>query len=507
MNGRRIFLLLWCLVAVAAVWGQNPIGLKASSAIRGLTFGTAASIENLRKNADDGQFNSFILKNYQLIEPENDLKPQKLWRGENNYDWNDSDWLLGATPQSTGWAQQNSMEIRGHTLLWATDATTPSWLLQQESSISPDKAKSLLSSYIHAVVGRYQGKIPSWDVVNEAIDDAENNGRPFNMRNGFWYRKLGQDFVKFAFIFAHEADPQAKLYYNDYNTEGMSSKANNAFQLIKWAKSQGAPIHGVGMQWHVGLWAMVYPGDQYYQNAQRLIDDGFDFMVTELDVALPMNGDNPRDPDDLEKQGAVYRSLLKYALHFSPRCRAFITWGFTDRYSWIPPFSDYRDGAALPADWNYQPKSAYWQMQEELARVLPDGTYRLAPQSQPTKSLDTYDNGIAGGIQIYSTGGNAPNQKWNLAWLGDGTYRLTPVSNNARALDTYNENSVQGGVQAHGWWGGDNQRWVLSPVGSNNFRIAPRTVWWRALTVLGTSNVVIQDYVNSGDQHWTLTNV
>ena len=489
------------------VWAQNPIGLRVVSAIRGLPFGTAASIENLRNNVDSGQFNPYITKNYQIIEPENDLKPQKLWPGENNYDWADSDWLLGATPDSTGWAQRNGMQIRGHTLVWATDATTPGWLLQQESSITSDKAKSLMSDYIHAVVGRYRGKIPWWDVVNEAIDDSENNGRPFNIRNCFWYRKLGQDFVKFAFIFAQQADPQAQLYYNDYNTEGMGPKANSALSLITWARSQGATIHGVGMQWHVGLWAMLNPGDQYYQNAERLISNGFDIMVTELDVALAMNGDHPRDRNDLQRQAAVYRSLVKYALHFSPKCRALITWGFTDRYSWIPFFSNYRDGAALPSDWNYQPKPAYWHMQEELARILSDGTYRLTPQSQTDKCLDTYDMGESGGIQIYNAGGNGANQKWDLTWLGDGTYRLTPQSATGRALDAYNENTAQGGVQAHNWWNGDNQKWVLSPVGGNIFRVGPRNVWWRALAVDGTSNVVIRDYTGSGDQHWIFTNV
>jgi endo-1,4-beta-xylanase len=504
MNWKSILVLLSFVISTV-VRAQDPIGLRASSSIRGMPFGTTASIENLRKNVDNGQFNAYITKNYQMITPENDLKPQKLWRGENNYDWTDSDWLLGATVESTGWAQQNSMQIRGHTLVWATDATTPGWLLQQESSISADKAKTLLNDYIKAVVGRYRGKIPSWDVVNEAIDDTENNGHPFNMRNGFWYRKLGQDFVKYAFIFARQADPQVKLYYNDYNTEGMSAKANNAFHLVQWVKSQGAPVDGVGMQWHVGIWAMLQPGDQYYQNAQRIINNGFDIMVTELDVAVRMNGDNPQNSNDLQTQGLVYRSLLKYALHFAPRCQAFITWGFTDRYSWIPSFSNYREGAALPADWNYQPKPAYWQMQEELSRVLADGIYRLTAQSHTDKCLDTYDQGETGGIQIYSGAGSQPNQRWDITWLGDGTYRLSPVSNNDRALDAFNENAAQGGIQAYSWWGGHNQRWVFSPLGLNRYRIAPRTVWWRALSVSGTSNVILRDYISSADQQWVLT--
>ncbi|CAF4485327.1 unnamed protein product [Rotaria sp. Silwood2] len=304
--------------------------------------------------------------------------------------------------------------------------------------MTSDKAKSRLNDYIKAVIGRYRGKIPSWDVVNEAVDDAQNN-----------------------------TNPQAKLYYNDYNIEGMGSKANSAFQLITWARSQGTIIHGVGLQWHVGLWAILRSGDQYYQNVQRLIDNGFEFM----------------------KQGLVYHSFVKYVLHFSSNCRAFITWGFTDRYSWIPSFSNYRNGAPLPSDESYLPKPAYWQMQEELARVLSDDTYRLAPQSKPNKCFDTYDRDYIRGIQIYNTGRNQSNQIQNCA------------------LDTYNEKAAQERLQAYRWWGGHNQRWIFSPVGANNFCLAPRTVWWRALTTDGTSSVVIDDYVNSADQHWTLTKV
>lgn len=501
MEMQMIVLLLPFLVAVA-VRGQDPIGLVASSAIRGLLSGTAASIEHLRNNADGGQFNTILKKNYQIVEPENDLKPEKLWRGENNYDWADSDWLLGATLGSTGWAQQNHIQIRGHVLVWATDERTPQWLLQRESSISADQAKSLMRTYIHAVVGRYRGKIPWWDVVNEAIDDQQNNGRPFNMRNSFWFRKLGQDFIKYAFIFAHEADPQAQLYYNDYNAEDMGSKSNNVYDLVRWTRNQGATIHGVGMQWHIGVWANIQPGDQYYQNAQRLVNSNFDFMVTELDVAIAMNGNNPRDPNDLQKQAQIYRSLVKYALHFGSRCRALITWGFTDRYSWIGSFSNYRDGAALPFDWNYQPKPAYWQMQEELTRVLSDGTYQLTPESQSDKCLDTYDRGDSGGVQIYQSGGNAANQKWTVSWLGDGTYRLSPQSSSGRALDAFDEKEILGGAQAYNWWGGNNQRWILSPVGGNKFRVGPRNVWWRALSVQGTANIVIRDYTGSAEQHW-----
>ena len=120
MNG-YLLLVCFCFAASVVVGGPNPFGLRASSALRGILFGTAASINHLRKDVDGGQHNSYIKKNYHVIEPENDFKPMRLWHGVNNYSWIDCDWLLGATRNTTGWAQQNGMQIRGHTLVWAND--------------------------------------------------------------------------------------------------------------------------------------------------------------------------------------------------------------------------------------------------------------------------------------------------------------------------------------------------------------------------------------------------
>jgi len=179
-----IILLLFCLLSSVIVWAQNPIGLRASSYLRGIPFGAAVQVDKLRTNVDNGQYNQKLKDNYQLLVPENELKPQRIWWGENKYNWYDADFLLGGTANSTGWAQQNLMQVRGHVLVWGIDKYTPKWLLDHELTITSAKAKQLLNDYIHAVVGRYRGKIPWWDVVNEAIDD-NNNTNSFNLRNGF----------------------------------------------------------------------------------------------------------------------------------------------------------------------------------------------------------------------------------------------------------------------------------------------------------------------------------
>jgi len=488
-----------------SILAQNPIGFRASSYLRGILFGAAVNVNNLRQNVDNGQYNQKIKDNYPLIVTENEFKPQHIWLGEDSYNLADADFLLGATPNTTGWVQQNSIQIRGHNLVWAKDQYTPYWLLKNEPTITPDKAKQFLSDYIHTVVSRYRGKILCWDVVNEAIDD-NNNTNPLNIRNGFWFRKLGPDFIKYAFMFAQEADPNAQLYYNEYAIEKFGLKATRTVNLVNWLRSQGATIHGVGLQWHTFVPNNISPGDEHYQSAQQFVDNKLDIMITELDISIATTGGYPTDPADLRRQAYIYSCLLEYALHFSPNCKAMLTWGFTDRYSWIPSTYKYARGAALPLDWLYLPKAAYWQMQEIMTRVVNDSVYRLSPQSQPEKCLGTSQNTTSSDVQLYSGDCNNAYQKWNITWLGDGTYRFSSQTNNNRVLGAYNTTASTGGVQTYNWSGDVNQEWAFSAKGNNTYRIVPRTAWWRVMTVYGTSdNIGIIDVTDTSLQNWILT--
>ncbi len=489
-----------------SVWAQNPIGLRAASNLRGVLLGAAVDAEYLRQNYDNGQYNQSIINNYQLIVPENDLQVTNIWEAENTYNWFHTDFLLGS-PNTTGWVQQNSMEIRGHMLVWAYDEWVPDWLLKDEANITPDKAKQLLSDYIHAVVGRYRGKISSWNVINEAIDDT-NNSIPLNIRYSFWFRKLGIDYIKYAFQFAQEADPDTKLYYNEFGIETVGLKVTRTINLVNWLRSEGATVHGIGLQWHIPVSTNITPGDVHYQSAQQFIDNKLDIIITELDVSVPTAGAYPINLQDLQTQGVVYRSMLDYCLYFSPNCKAMLTWGFTDRYSWITWFTHDTRGAALPLDWLYLPKPAYWQMLEAMTRVVDDGIYRLSPQSQPNKCLGTSQNTTSNDVQLYSDDCNNAYQKWNITWQGDGTYRFSSESNNNRVLGAYNTTASVGGVQIYNWSGDVNQEWAFSAQGNNTYRTVPRTAWWRVMTVYGSSdNIGIIDPSASAAQNWILTKV
>jgi endo-1,4-beta-xylanase len=176
------------------------------------------------------------------------------------------------------------MNIRGHNLVWAYDEWIPESLLKEEANITSEKAKQLLSDYIHTVVGLYRGKTLCWDVVNEAIDN-KNNTNPLNLIHSLWLRKLGPDFIKYPFIFARGADPDVQLYYNEYFIETVGLKATRTIDLVNWLRSQGAIVHGIGLQWHINVSIMITPGDAHYQSAQQFIDNKLDIMVTELDVS------------------------------------------------------------------------------------------------------------------------------------------------------------------------------------------------------------------------------
>lgn len=354
----------------ASASAQLP--LRDLAARRGLIrFGTCADIGRLRAGADDGKYPAYIAREYSLVEPENDLKPPAVWRGDGIYNWANADYLLGA-PGETGWAQKNHVAVRGHVLVYARDDgyTLPDWLRKSEADISPARARQLLHDYIFAVAGRYRGKLVAWDVVNEAIDDGPND-RPFHLRDSFWFRKLGPDFLKLAFQWAHEADPRAELYYNEYGAEGMGRKSNDVFALLQWLKSAGVFVTGAGMQYHLSVGDHVAAGDDHYLNARRLASAGFSFMVTELDVQMPVSdpktGYVPLVAADLDRQAEVYRSVLDFALT-SGNCRGLQMWGPSDNHSWIPAASAGK-GAATPANAEYQPKPAYRALQEEASRI------------------------------------------------------------------------------------------------------------------------------------------
>ena len=247
-------------------------------------------------------------------------------------------------------AERHDMQIRGHVLVWHQQL--PSWLT--EGNWTGDELMDILQEHIATVVGRYRGRIAAWDVVNEAV---AGDG---SLTDTIWLRGIGPEYIEMAFRWAHEADPDALLFYNDYGGEGLGRKSDAIYALVRDLLQRDVPIHGVGLQMHVGLdWS---PKSQdVAANMERLSALGLEVHITEMDVKI----EDPATEEELAKQARVYGDMLQVCLA-AQNCKAFVLWGFTDRHSWIPYFFPGWD-AALIFDKSYDPKPAYKALMDRLA--------------------------------------------------------------------------------------------------------------------------------------------
>ena len=338
-------ILLGCALLLSACTEQPPLAAKAP--LRDLAqwyhrhIGT--SVDEAAFNTDS-QYREVMAREFSSVTPENVLKFERVHPAPQHYDFSQADALMD-------FAVANGMSVHGHTLLWHQQL--PQWLL--EGGYSSAELKSILRDHVHTVVGHFRGRIPLWDVVSEGIDE---DGR---LRDSFWLRGIGPDYIALAFEWAHEADPQAKLLYNDYANEGINKKSDAIFRLIQQLRLQHVPLHGVGMQMHLS--SDYVPGSRELdRNMRRLRAVGMEVHITEMDVRLRI----PASDDALARQAHIYRTMLDSCLA-ADNCRSFTVWGFTDRYSWIPDFFP-GWGAALLFDDRFRPKPAYHALVERLRR-------------------------------------------------------------------------------------------------------------------------------------------
>src|ERR1700730_6098170 len=326
------------------VIAQND-SLRVYAQQRGFYIGAAV---NMTPFGNEVPYLDTLKREFNIIVAENAFKFTATHPAQNTYNFADTDALVT-------FAEANGMKIRGHTLVWHSQI--PTWLTN--GNFTRDETIAIMRDHIHTLVGRYKGRIWAWDVVNEAIADGSSALRT----SSFWYQKIGPDYIKLAFQFAHEADPDAILYINDYSNETMSAKSTGVYNLVRDLKLDGVPVHGVGWQMHITNGDRI--GADHHSNAQRLAALGVEISITELDVRMPL----PADSNKLATQAATYRDVLEFCLS-KPKCVSLITWGFTDKYSWIPGFFPGM-GAGLTFDANYQPKPAYDALRQVLIAAPP----------------------------------------------------------------------------------------------------------------------------------------
>ncbi|WP_372775342.1 endo-1,4-beta-xylanase [Mangrovibacterium sp.] len=305
-----------------------------------------------------------VKEQFNAIVPENCMKSVEIHPAEGEFDFTLAD-------QFVDFGEQNNMFITGHCLIWHSQA--PEWFFTD--SLGNDASRELMiermKTHIHTVVGRYKGRIKGWDVVNEAIMEDGS------YRNSKFYQIVGEDFIKLAFQFAHEADPEAELYYNDYN-EWFPGKRDAIVQLIRSLKSEGIRIDGIGMQGHIGLNS---PSLESYEEAMvAYAGEGMKVMVTELDMSIL--------PNRRQDVGADISTKIEYEKELNPYTDGVIPqekqdewdarmvdffnlflkhaddvsrvtlWGVSDRDSWKNDFPIHgRTDYPLLFDRNFQPKS------------------------------------------------------------------------------------------------------------------------------------------------------
>lgn len=307
-------------------------------------IGVAVNVASLH-----GPDSALIVQEFNSVTPENDMKMGPIHPEENRYNWIRADAIVD-------FAIKHHMRIRGHNLLWHNQA--PGWMFKDSlgNQVSKEVLLKRLHDHIQTVVNHFKGKIYAWDVVNEAIDDDSTKF----LRNSMWYKICGEDFIPKAFEYAHEADPKAKLFYNDYNSE-RPGKRENIYKLLKKLVDAHVPIDGVGLQAH---WRLNDPSPELLRKAlDEYSSLGLKIQITELDITIrspmrrrpPVNStgvssgttvapsaapDPGLTPELAQKQADQYKMVFDMFREYKNVITGVTFWNVSDRYSWL----DWRGG-------------------------------------------------------------------------------------------------------------------------------------------------------------------
>lgn len=336
------FLLPPLLLASASAAEPAPGTLREAAGVAGIEFGVAANPPQL----EPGAAADLIASEFTSLTPENQLKWSTLAPAPGIWDFSGADALLDG-------AEANGQRLRGHTLVWGRSNGTPDWL-EDELAAAPDpdaRLRALATELIETVVGRYAGRIATWDVVNEPLDllgPALDPDSPFT--------PLGTDFLVEAFELARAADPAATLFLNETAVEFLPEKFEGLLALVDELLAKGAPIDGVGLQGHF-LFVRA-DGAALRAQIEQLASRGLLVEITELDMPVfPFFG----VPDRIAAQAQAYAEVVEACLAV-PACRGITVWGLSDADTWLdntPPLSFVAPNRPLLFDEMLAPKPAY----------------------------------------------------------------------------------------------------------------------------------------------------
>jgi endo-1,4-beta-xylanase len=329
--------------------GPAEAPLREYAETLGIGIGTAVSHDVL---TSDLAYRQVLVREFNQITPENSMKWEFVHPGRDQ-------WRFDPVDRLVEFASANKMRVRGHTLVWHKQL--PAWVPE---IANPSELRTILREHISVVVGRYEGRVFAWDVINEGIAD-DGNG----LKSTLFLERLGADYIDDAFRTAHAADPGALLFFNDYEIAELGPKSDALFALVSELLARDVPIHGVGMQLHVNA---AYPKNlqSFAENVRRFEALGLYVDITELDVRIRDLKMTARDAR--QRQARTYYDLATVRLAL-PGLTSISLWGFSDAYSWIDQF--YGEDDPLLFTEELVPKPAYYGLQ----RALANATLRRTP--------------------------------------------------------------------------------------------------------------------------------
>ncbi len=332
----------------------DPKALRSIAMKHGLNIGTCVSINALMS---DPEYRTRLAQNFNMVTPENAMKFQFIHPGPNTYAFSDADAIVR-------FAMANHMKVHAHTLVWGE--SNPRWLT--EGNYTNEQLRNIIHEHIKTVAGHFKGKVTEWDVLNEPLEDDGS------LRQTIWAKALGADYPAIVFKWAHEADPKAKLFINEYGADGVTdgdgdinARAEGLAKLVTKIRAGGGHIDGVGLQMHDKT-------DDYSKrasieaNMRRFNAMGIEARISEMDVSM----DNSSSAN-VQKQAEIYREGIQACMNNPKNCHTFSMWGFEDKWSSLQKNNNMYSpdeglGLGMIFDQNGEARPAYRAIQEVLSK-------------------------------------------------------------------------------------------------------------------------------------------
>lgn len=332
--------------------GDNSTTIRDFAEKIGKKVGVAVPVYKLNLDNPNDSRTLAITKNFNICVAENEMKPDALQPNQGRFEWYNADKLVNL-------AQKNNMRVRGHTLVWHQQL--PTWMSsdgkKNDKNWTRQQALDIMKKHITTVMQHFKGKVYEWDVVNEMLDDDQSivrtNPDSYNLRSNVWLKAIGEDYIDSALVYAHRADPDAKLYINEYGAEMMGNAKSEAYyNLAKRLLKDNIPLNGVGLQCHLSVGELNEK--KFDANVTRYADLGINCIVTELDMSIK----DFSDPDHYNRQALEFYKIVKTMLKYD-HFPHLIIWGVTDNLSW-------RGGEPLLFNGSTVKKPAFWAIRNTL---------------------------------------------------------------------------------------------------------------------------------------------